>query len=173
MLLQADLPLNITKQVLSSIPGQDGRMAQGDRLWLTVQLTGEVAKGGFVLGCRLVRPRTIQEVKQMLQRPPSLAEAVTQLQKKVGDVLEYHFSTACLLLHAVLLQAPFGLKSNTQALHVLGACPRVVARRLMLQQQVATDSQVGCRLSSVPCSLLVTRMSSRLPPRCLCAARPL
>lgn len=55
---------------------------------LVPQLGGAGAQqqpgSGFVLGARLVRARSIQEVKAMLARPPSLQDAVRELQDKVG-----------------------------------------------------------------------------------------
>jgi len=80
---QADLPFDVTKYALASIntaSSSPGSCSPG----LTVELTADVSKGGFVLGCRLVRPRSVEDVKQMLRPPPNLQMAVAELQGKVG-----------------------------------------------------------------------------------------
>lgn len=83
MYLQADLPFDVSKYALTSIntaSSSPGSCSPG----LTVELTADVSKGGFVLGCRLVRPRSVEEVKQVLRPRPSLQAAVAELQGKVG-----------------------------------------------------------------------------------------
>lgn len=94
---QADLPLDVTKQaLLASAATPAARLSCQSRLTirLTAQLSnlqqqqpaghgGNAREGGYVLGCRMVRPRSMQEVKAMLRRPPSLKQGVQALQEKV------------------------------------------------------------------------------------------
>lgn len=77
---QACLSVRLSAQVMVPQPGS-GAQQPGS---------------GYVLGARLVRARGIQEVKAMLARPPSLQDAVRELQDKVSVWRVVHACThAC------------------------------------------------------------------------------
>lgn len=90
---QGDLPVDVTKQALTAASLPASRLSR--QLRVTVFMKAQVAVpkqgaepvhplGGYVLGARLVRPRNVEEVKRMLWQPPSLQQAVRELQEKVG-----------------------------------------------------------------------------------------
>lgn len=94
---QGDLPVDVTKQALAAASQPASRLSRQMRVsvYMKAQVTvpkqgTEVAHplGGYVLGARLVRTRNIEEVKRMLWQPPSLQQAVRELQEKVrsGEV---------------------------------------------------------------------------------------
>jgi hypothetical protein len=87
--VQGDLQVDVTHHALASTGLPANRLAGHARIsvLLSAQVTAPSINapyaGGYVLGCRLVRARSIQEVKDMMAEPPELAEAVNELQQKV------------------------------------------------------------------------------------------
>jgi hypothetical protein len=92
---KGDLPVDCTKQAIANANHPANR--RSGQACLSVRLSAQVMvpqqqqqqqqqpnSGGYVLGARLVRARSIQEVKGMLGAPASLQDAVKELQDKVG-----------------------------------------------------------------------------------------
>jgi hypothetical protein len=92
---QGDLQVDVTRQALASTGLPANRLSGQVRMSvvLSAQVTAPSISGpygdGYVLGCRLVRARSIQEVKDMMSEPPELEEAVEDLQQKVGGVFAW------------------------------------------------------------------------------------
>lgn len=102
--------MDCTKHAIANANLPDNRLSGRARLsvrlsaqaMVSAQHPGSGAQqqpgSGYVLGARLVRARSIQEVKALLARPPSLQDAVRELQDKVGVWRVVHACT-----HAVHL----------------------------------------------------------------------
>lgn len=90
---QGDLQVDVTHHALASTGLPANRLSGHARVsvLLSAQVTAPPINapyaGVYVLGCRLVRARSIQEVKDMMAEPPELAEAVNELQQKVGGAV--------------------------------------------------------------------------------------